>query len=272
MDLASIIIPAIRVTIVKTDERWRQKYLRIDLLLYSLFAVVSLSIAISQFRATARFADMLHLNTILTEEDSSDAKIIDTYAGKADNVVGVNECRSDIIRSGMAFVMRDLDLQDPTNRYDAWASATDRANRYVLHSLACNPADGDAWVRLALVTQSIGENPQQLSELMKQSVLLSPAEMHTIRARFVVWKKATNATLSLSADAVGHDLRTLLNYGKVGDIADILGTANPDMRTFRLELPNSNVNPYILAAQRLLPPQRAAFLVARGAVLTPQPN
>ncbi|MBO9136779.1 hypothetical protein ACQZ4Y_19985 [Rhizobium sp. L80/93] len=257
---------------MKTDRYWKKKYLRVDLLLCLLFAVVSLLIAISEFRATARFADMLHLNTILTEEDSFDAKIIDSYAEKADEVIGLNECRSDIIRSGMAFVMRDLDLQDPNNRYDAWASATDRANRFVLHSLACNPADGDMWVRLALVTQSIGENPQQLSDLMRQSVLLSPAEMHTIRARFMVWKKATNATLSLSDDAVGHDLRTLLNYGKAGDIRDILGTATPDMRTVRLGLPNSDINPYILAAEQLLPPQRTAFLIASGIIITSSEN
>jgi hypothetical protein len=128
------------------------------------------------------------------------------------------------------------------------------------------------WARLALVSQSIAENPQQLSTLMSQSVLLSPAEMHTIQARFVVWKKASDATLTASADSVGHDIRTLLNYGHISDITDILGIPSNDLRSYTLGVANSNINRYITPAINLLPQERRAFLQAKNIVLPDAPG
>lgn len=239
-------------------------------MLYGGLILVSGLIAIGEFRATAGFADLIYMNSTLTEEDSKDAAVVDRFAARADDVVSANECRSDILQAGLAFVMRDLDLQDATNRYDQWAAAMDRANRYVLHGLSCNPADGDMWVRLALVSQSVGENPQQLSDLMAQSVLLSPSEMHTMRARFVVWRRATAATLAASQKSVERDLRTLLNYSNPRDLADILGSQNDDLKTYSLITQGSVLNPYIVSAAALLPQARKDYLDYSGIKLPDQ--
>lgn len=240
------------------------RYLKVEVFLYGSLILASGLIAVNEFRKTAHFADLLQMNVVLSAGDGTNAKVVGRLAAEADQVTIAKECRSDILRAGLSFVMRDLDLQDAVNRYDQWAASMGRANRYVLHALSCNPADGDMWVRLALVSQAISENPQQLSDFMAQSVLLSPSEMHTLSARFVIWKKAGPFTLSLSQKSIERDLRTLLNYANPGEIVDILGVRNADQQTYGLITPGSKLNPYIVSASQLLPRARKAYLDSTG--------
>lgn len=228
------------------------RYLKLEVVLYTLLIVACATIAVREFAGTIRFADLLYMNSSLRYEDSFNNSLIDRYASEAQAIIGANECRSDIVQAGLAFTMRDLDLQDSTNRYDDWAKAVQRANDYISFALRCNPGDGDLWVRMAMISQAIGEDPRQLSALMDQSALLAPSELSTLRARFSVWFKASPSALATSSDTVGRDIRTLLNFAQARDIKDIMKDAGP------------NLAPYVLSAAALVPAQRMALLNARG--------
>jgi len=234
--------------IVRTDTaKLRSRASPLNLLFMGL-ALFFLWIAVGELQITARFSNLFYLNATLTQQDSSNAVAIGRYAAQADAVATSNECRADVLAGGLTFVLRDLDLQNSVDQYDAWAAAMTRADHYITHALSCSPADGDLWARLAMIRQASSENAEQLSSLMSQSALLAPSEMYVLRARFFVWRKATIATLDRSADTVERDIRTVLNYGQPNDIIDVLGNAGV------------NLKPHILAAWKLIPAGRLAAL------------
>jgi hypothetical protein len=206
--------------------------------------------AIVELRTSAKFADLFYLKNALTAADSTNKAVVGRYATQAEAITTSHECRSDVLDAGLAFVLRDVDLQDQIDNYDAWAAAMTRADRYITHALSCNPGDGDLWARLAMVRQAASENAEQLSELMNQSALLAPSEMYVLRARFFVWRKATAVTLNRSADLVERDIRTVLNYAPPNDIRDTLGNAGAELK------------PHLLSAWKLIPPERVAKLRA----------
>ena len=237
---------------MRTSISLASRYLKAEVLLYGLLIVICSSIALKELAGTIRFAYLLYMNSTLPYEDSFNAAVIDRYASQAQSIVDAGECRSDIVQAGLSFVMRDLDLQDSTNRYDEWARAVQRADTYVSFALRCNASDGDLWVRKAMLSQAIGEDPTQLSVLMDQSALLAPSEMSVIRARFAVWAKASPNTLAASSDTVGRDIRTLLNFARIDDIRDILKDARPGLK------------PYVAAAAGFVSAPRMAYLNDKG--------
>jgi hypothetical protein len=217
-------------------------------MLFIGLALFFLWITIAQMDVTAIFADLFYLQTTLDTADSANPIAMGRYAAEAENVVTSGECRSDVIAAGLAFVLRDVDLQNQVDQYDAWANAMTRADRYVMHALSCNPGDGDLWARLAMIRQASSENAEQLSALMAQSALLAPSEMYVLRARFFVWRRASPATLDRAADTVERDIRTVLNYADPKAIIGILGNAGVDLK------------PHILAAWKFIPAARLADL------------
>lgn len=211
-----------------------------------------LLLAFQQMQSTIKFADLLYLNATLTAEDSANKVVINRYAARAEAVVADNECRSDILDGGLTFVLRDLDLQNAVDRYDDWAAAIARADRYITHALSCSPGDGDLWARLAMVRQASSENPEQLSAILDQSALLAPSEMYVLRARFFIWRKASALTLARSSETVERDVRILLRYSNWMDIGEILAR------------PGANLKVHILAAAKLVSQDRIAVLKSEG--------
>lgn len=183
-----------------------------------------------EFLQTAQFADLFLSEQALLPEDSTNAAEIGRLANQAADVVSTGACRSDILDAGLNFIMRDLDLQDPIQHYDDWSKSVARADVFIQHALACSPANGDYWVRLAMVRRAAGENPGELSLLMSKSVALAPSEISVLRARFSVWRRASATTLALSNDVLTRDLRTLLDHATPKEITDILGGAPPNLQ------------------------------------------
>lgn len=250
----SIITPDIQATIVKI--RILPRRLNPTGLFFiglSIFLMVS---AFRQLQATLTFADLFYLNATLTAGDSANRNVIDRYASQAEAIVTSNQCRSDILDEGLAFILMDLDLQDSVAHYEEWATAMERADRYIVHALSCSPGDGDLWARLAMVRQASSENPDQLSAILSQSSLLAPSEMYVLRARFFVWRRASAHTLALSSETVERDIRTLLSQAYWKDIREIL--ANP----------GANLKAHVLAAATLVPPNRITMLKLHGVDLT----
>lgn len=213
----------------------------------SLFLML---VAFQQLQTTVKYANLLYLNATMTAEDSENKAAINRYAAQAEAVVTSDECRSDVLDGGLTFVLRALDLQNSVDQYDDWATAMARAERYITHALSCNPGDGDLWARLAMVRQASSENPAQLSAILSQSALLAPSEMHVLRARFFVWKKASAKTLTQSADTVERDIRTLLTSASPDDIVEVLSHPGRDLKA------------HIIAAARLVSLSRLAVLKA----------
>lgn len=163
-----------------------------------------------------------------------------------------DECRADILRAGLTVMLANLDRQNSFHRYEAWAAAMTDGDAYVVHAIGCTPTDGDLWARLAMIRLAIAENPDELAWLMQRSIEYAPAEYAVLVPRFVVWRKASAASLAAAQDAVEADLLTLLTYASAKQIAATLADSGTSLK------------PFIRASLRLIPRDRRDGLFAAG--------
>lgn len=94
----------------------------------------------------------------------------------------------------------------------------------LLFSLRCTPFDGNAWFRLAWLTNESKTAITELkfSDLLNSSIVMSPLEYFNISGRILVAAdKITEENVDLQ-NYIAHDLRNLIYFGKIGDIVNTL--------------------------------------------------
>lgn len=225
------------------------------LLGFAAIAAVLLAFAIWQQVTTARFATLMLLAKKIERAEPIADDAIPTYIKETTDIVVSGECRSDIVRAGLTVLLADLDRQNSTTDYEAWAAAMARSEDYLHHALTCSPADGNLWVRLAMVRFAIAAEPRELAYLMSQSVNLAPAEPNIVAARFVLWNKLNAATLQEASRAVDSDLRLLLTQAPMPLLKSTLAAQS------------ENLLPYLKSAASLIGEPRRAKIEAAGITL-----
>ncbi|MBO3762227.1 hypothetical protein [Ciceribacter sp. L1K22] len=225
---------------------------RLALVALAVAAAATIGLAARELAASVRFASISYLSDRLQDGAQLDAAVLSRYAREAMAVSNDGVCRSDIVGDGLRVILADLDRQNSFARYDAWAAAMENADRYIKHAIGCSPSDGNLWLRLAMVRWAIAEQPPLLSFLLQQSVRYAPANGEVVKARFIVWRKASEQTLDLAADALNADLRTLLLYAPAWEAA----------RT--LKDPGDLLRVRALAVFEELPEERKKVLKASG--------
>lgn len=224
----------------------------LSVLLLVAASVMTIGLAVRELSASVRFASLSYLSDRLRDDAQIDPAVVERYAEEAMAVAREGMCRSDVLGAGLTVILANLDRQNSFSRYDAWASAMEDADRYVVHAIGCTPTDGNLWLRLAMIRWAIAEQPPNLAFLLRQSVRYAPANGELVKARFIVWKKASEQTLELAGDALEADLRTLLRFAPAWEVA----------RT--LKEPGDLLKPHILAVFSNLTEERKKALEASG--------
>jgi hypothetical protein len=166
-----------------------------------------------QLRQTAHFGSLFPIAERLETGVPVPTGLLRKYADLASEIVAGGYCRSDIVMAGATVILADLDRQNQSADYDGWASAFERGDRYFRHAVSCTPTNGNYWLRLALIRRAVAERPEELAALMRQSVLVAPAEQDTIIGRFSFWNVAGVASLDASKPSVMSDIKNILMYG-----------------------------------------------------------
>ncbi|PPJ49381.1 hypothetical protein C0075_02120 [Rhizobium sp. KAs_5_22] len=217
----------------------------------SLFVVMCglfLAFSIMELRATARFGQLMLMARYLETGTPVTRASVTNLAAWADGVVSDDYCRSDIVRAGLTVKLAELDQRNSYYDYDAWAEGLAATERYIRHAIGCTPTDGNFWLRLAMVRRAIAERPEEIAFLMQQSVNYAPAEQAVLAARFIVWNAAGERTLQAARAAVDTDVQTLLRYGDVRLIRQIV------------QKPGEALLPYLRSATTSLPAERQGEL------------
>ena len=198
----------------------------------ALAAAVSLWLGVEQLRLSARYGDMTAAAESLRHGEGLSPAALEVAHWKAMTLVTSGDCRADLLRAGLQLILADLDRQNSYSGYDAWAAAMADADAYIVHGISCTPTDGNLWARLAMVRWAIGENPQEMHWLLQQSIDYAPAEFGVLTARFIVWRKASAATLVTARDAAEADLLTLLTYATPPQVAKMLAGSSDAFRDY----------------------------------------
>lgn len=181
-----------------------------------IISVFVLSIAAEAFSATRRFSDIVATAKIADDKNGLAPDVLERTVERLHPVVAEKICRSDIIKAGLRLVLADLDANGKDVTSEAGAARLGFAETYIRHALFCFPANGDVWLRLAMVRSLRNASPMEIAVLMNFSHRYGPADANLIRGRFVMWQQFPKGTLPQAEAA--RDADTMIVCGKEGDV------------------------------------------------------
>ncbi|KJF69050.1 hypothetical protein RS75_03495 [Rhizobium nepotum 39/7] len=185
----------------------------VPVLIISLFV---LSVAAEAFSATRRFSDIVAMAKIADAKNGLAPNLLTKTVERLRPVVEEKICRSDIIKAGLRLVLADLDANGKDQALEAGAKRLGFAETYIRHALFCIPANGDIWLRLAMVRSLRNASPMEIAVLMNFSQHYGPADANLIRGRFVMWQQFPKDTLPQAEAA--RDADTAIVCGKGGEV------------------------------------------------------
>lgn len=231
----------------KAKQHSRRRY-SFSLVVFGIACLVFLVMDALQLKQTAHFGSLFPLAQKLETGAPVSADVLSRYVKLAGEVTAGEYCRSDIVMAGATVILADLDRQNQSLDYDAWADAISRGEGYFEHAISCTPTNGNYWLRLALIRRAVAERPAELATLMRESVLMAPADQDIIIGRFSLWNNASAATLEAARSSVESDIRTILDNGNafqiVPAIKDIGKNLAPYFRKIAQSVPGDKLALY----------------------------
>jgi hypothetical protein len=175
-------------------------------------AIAALSIAIvdaslAELTISRKMADVVYNGKRLSAMSSVEAALVEQYAYAAEAAVAGGVCRAEVVHAGIVPIMLAVDITNPDVNYVAWARALERAETYMNASLRCLPTSGDIWLRMAMIKQAIGENPQVIASLLALSQYFSPSEGELVFARLSLWNRVEQPTIDRGKETLEKDIR-----------------------------------------------------------------
>ncbi|CAN7583318.1 hypothetical protein G6M16_021720 [Agrobacterium tumefaciens] len=185
----------------------------VPVLVISIFV---LSVAAQAFSQSRRFSDIVALARIADDNNGLAPDLLAETVPELQPIVSEKICRSDIVKAGLRLVLADLDANGVDPASDPGATRLGFAETFIRHSLSCFPANGDVWLRLAMVRSLRNASPMEVAVLMNFSQLYGPADANLIRGRFVMWQQFPKNTLPEAESAREAD--TAVVCGRQGEI------------------------------------------------------
>lgn len=183
-----------------------------------------------ELASTARYSNVAILGASIAQGRTVSQQTLDRYASHLDAIIREQQCRSDILQSGMLMSLARVDGLSEMQEYDAWLQALRSAETYLKFALRCQPADSAFWMHYAAIRSLVSENPQEIAALMHRARLLAPADNNMLLERLLLWDSVTEATLQAANEDVEADLRAVLTYGDRCEAGALLRAAHGPLR------------------------------------------
>jgi hypothetical protein len=172
----------------------------------------------------------------------------------------LTSCRSYVLRPALIVQMVNFERQNQLRDYDKWAAAAADALAFAKHAVRCAPADSNFWLRYAMISRAITEDPEVLGETMTVAAQYAPFEFAQLSFRALLWRQLSVDTEEYASLALRQDIETIIRYGN----------------DFQLKLMYSSrsslIRKEMQEAEALVDKQRQAHLVrVRASLLQKQP-
>lgn len=191
-----------------------------------LLCMGSLAISVTQISRYARFGTMRHIAAQIERDRPVSRELLEGTLPQMRLLLRDDVCQSEFVKAAVTVALVRLDTQSPDVDYDNWSSALGEAENVVRFAVHCLPSDGNFWVRYAMVRQAVGEQPEEIAKLVTLSQLYAPAEENTIAARFRLYNRLTQPSLTLAAAPLKADLAVVCSL-KGAALRRRLPLANP---------------------------------------------
>ncbi|MCZ7481042.1 hypothetical protein O8C22_10315 [Agrobacterium rhizogenes] len=193
--------------------RLRTIFAVVPVLVISIFV---LAVTAQAFSESRRFSDIVAMARIADDKNGLAPDLLANTVSQLHPVIAEKICRSDIVKAGLRLVLADIDASIGKLAPEATAARLGFAETYIRHALSCLPANGDVWLRLAMVRSLRNASPLETAVLMNFSQLYGPADANLIRGRFAMWRQFPRETLPQAEAAREAD--TAVVCGKEGEI------------------------------------------------------
>lgn len=175
-----------------------------------------LSVAAQAFSEARQFSNIVSMARIADDKNGLAPDLLARTMEELRPVIAEKICRSDIVKAGLRLVLADLDANGKDVASETGAARLGFAETYIRHALSCLPANGDVWLRLAMVRSLRNASPLEIAVLMNFSYLYGPADANLIRGRFVMWQQFSSEMLPQAKAA--RDADTAVVCGRDGEI------------------------------------------------------
>jgi len=198
-----------------------------------MFARISLLILLGFLAVNAARASFenISFSDYITYGKSADGLSPILIADEDKSWAMAETCRTNISGPGMRLQLLRLSQADAATNYDAWYRNISATEAYLRQAIACAPFRGDSWIRNAMVSQAIAEQPQTLSAMLQNAASLNPVEQGQMIARMWVWARITAETQELSAGLISDDVDRFLRYGDRAMLSSVLLSPSPYIRS-----------------------------------------
>jgi len=135
---------------------------------------------------------------------------------QADNILAESfdaNCRGDILRPALTIMLHRLDTLNIVRNYDEWANVHMAAESFVQQMIRCRPADGNVWLREAVISSHIAEDAQSLKQKLTVAQSLMPYEAEQIMSRVTFMKGLSPYALVVCGSIARADIYAILRYG-----------------------------------------------------------
>jgi hypothetical protein len=184
-----------------------------------LAAILAALLALGELKETRDYGPYLTLSSLIRRQEPLSDRAVTHYAQSLDLPLGT--CRTDILNAVVSVAEHEAHRQSVGNR-DGWPTALQRWEQVVRNALACNPTNGDLWIRLAGARWFSGGSADEQIALLTLSQTYSPANLDTIRKRLAHWAMVTRPMAALGEDLIRRDVRTMLLYAPEKDAVSSL--------------------------------------------------
>jgi hypothetical protein len=154
--------------------------------------------------------------------------LVETLSSGHEYRAALENCRSDILDAAVILQLRHIDNVNRATDDTRWQEAMERAQTFVTHALGCNPADGNLWLRDAMLVHGVAEQPEAVVKRLALSADLVSSYLPVVQARIALWSVLSPATQELGKDLMDNDLRIMVFYFPPYQTAAILKAA-PDL-------------------------------------------
>lgn len=193
-------------------------------------------IGLAAFSATCLNADLETLGTRqaaqrLNVGDPVTAESIEALSAGPEFRSALSQCSSYILEPALVVQLTNLDSINRATDDDRWQYAMARAQQLVAHSERCKPADGDLWLRDAMLVRAVAEVPEAIALRLALSSNLSPTYMPVAQVRVALWSASSLETQAAGKNAIESDLSTLALYFPPYQAAAIINALSEPMKS-----------------------------------------
>jgi len=197
-----------------------------SVLLFAAMAIYGATLNITNFSQ----APLRNLAADLLMRRNVTALMVHDAAGSREINEAMRTCRSDLLDDALSVILHDLNQTNQVADYDSWARSHARSQIFLQTMIRCQPLNGNAWIREAMVERAIAEDAESLRIKLDTAIQIAPFERQLVVARLSIWKRLSPRALEICAPLAETDIVSVLRYGMDHIVKDLPAGASDGFR------------------------------------------